>query len=256
MARGTGDAFLRITMKPIITRAFATAVVLTPLACGSGETSSTPQTTEAQIQAAQHGSSKEMKAASAELDKSTDVLGQMASDIGKEQRDGAHCVMVVPNMGTGAFIVGGSKGGGVVSCRTDTDWSAPAFIKLSGVTVGLQAGGQSADLVILATTTDAPGKIFSKNFEFGAGASVAAGPVGAGTQASTSPKADFLTYAKAKGAFAGVNIGGMKVSEDEKPMRALYGSTSPVLVLAGHVAVPAEAKGFVDGVRSSFPNVR
>ncbi|HEY2365046.1 MAG TPA: lipid-binding SYLF domain-containing protein [Polyangiaceae bacterium] len=229
---------------------------MAPLACGSEPTSSTPQTTDAQIQAAQHGSSKEMKAASAELDKSTDVLGQMASDIGKEQRDGAHCVMVVPNMGTGAFIVGGSKGGGVVSCRTSNDWSAPAFVRLSGVTVGLQAGGQSADLVILATTTDAPGKIFSKNFEFGAGASVAAGPVGAGTQAATSSKADFLTYAKTKGAFAGVNLGGTKVSEDEKSMRAFYGSTSPVLVLAGHVAIPAEAKNFVDSVRSSFPDVR
>jgi len=242
-------------MKTTITRAFATAVVMAPLACG-GETTSAPQTTQAQIQAAQHGSSKELKAAATELDKATDVLGQIGPDIGKEQRDGAHCVMVVPNMGTGAFIVGGSKGGGVVSCRTASDWSAPAFVTLSGVNVGLQAGGQASDLVILATTTDAPGKIFSKNFQFGAGASVAAGPIGAGTQASTSPKADFLTYAKTKGAFAGVNLGGVKVSEDEKPMRALYGSNGPVLVLAGRVAIPAEAKGFVDQVRSSFPSIR
>lgn len=244
-------------MKPIITRSFATAIVLAPLACNQGATSSAPHTTEAQIQEAQHGSSKERKEASLELDKATEVLGQMSNDIGKPQRDGAHCVMVVPNMGTGAFIVGGSKGGGVVSCRTQSDWSAPAFVRLSGVSVGLQAGGQSADLVILATTADAPGKIFSKNFEFGAGASVAAGPVGAGTQAATSMKADFLTYAKAKGAFAGVNLGGVKVSQDEKPMKALYGTSSdPIIVLAGRVAVPAEAKGFVDQVRSSFPNVR
>jgi lipid-binding SYLF domain-containing protein len=240
-------------MKPIVTHAFATLIVMAPLACGS-TTSSTPHTTEAEIQAAQHGSSKERKEAGIELDKATDVLVQMSNDIGKEQRDGAHCVMVIPNMGTGAFIVGGSKGNGVVSCRTQSDWSPPAFIRLTGVNVGLQAGGQASDLIVLANVNDAPGKIFSKNFEFGAGASVAAGPVGAGTQAATSTKADFLTYAKTKGAFAGVNLGGVKVSQDEKPMKALYGTSSdPILVLAGRVAAPPEAKGFMDQVHSSFP---
>ena len=245
-------------MKPIVTRAFATAIVLAPLACQHNETTSAPQTTQAQIQEAEHGTSTERKEASIELDKATETLGQMTqgSEIGKEQRDGAHCVMVVPSMGSGAFIVGGSKGRGVVSCRTSNDWSAPTFIRMSGVTVGLQAGGQSADMIILATTRDAPGKIFSKDFQFGASASVAAGPVGAGKRAATSTKADFLTYARTKGAFAGVNLSGVSVKEDDKFMRALYGSTSPVLVLAGHVAVPAEAKEFVDQVRSSFPAVR
>ncbi len=243
-------------MKPIITRTFATALVMAPLACQQSE-SSTPQTTEAQIHEAQHGSPKEHKEAIEELDQSTKVLGEIGNDIGKEQRDGAHCVMVVPNMGTGAFIVGGSKGSGVVSCRTDTDWSAPAFIRLSGVTVGLQAGGQSQDLVVLANTTDAPGKIFSKNFQFGVGASVAAGPVGAGTQATTSTNADFLSYAHTKGAFAGVNLGGVKVKQNEDAMKGLYGAgAQPIVILAGRVPIPPDAKGFVDQVRSTFPNVR
>jgi len=245
-------------MKPIVTRAFATAIVMAPLACGHNETTSAPQTTEAQIQEAQHGSSRERKEASIELDKASEVLGQMtqSSDIGKAQRDVAHCVMVVPNMGSGGFIVGGTKGSGVVACRTASGWSAPAFIRMTGVTFGAQIGGQSADLVVLATTSDAPGKIFSKDFQLGASASVAAGPVGAGTQAATSMKADFLTYARTKGAFAGVNLGGVSVKEDETSMKALYGKESPVLVLAGRVAVPPEARGFVDQVRSSFPNVR
>jgi lipid-binding SYLF domain-containing protein len=246
-------------MKPIVTRAFAAAVVLAaPLACQHNETSSAPHTTEAEIQEAQHGSSKEHKNAVEELDQATKTLGEMTqgSEIGKEHRDGAHCVIVVPSMGSGAFIVGGSKGSGVVSCRTSNDWSAPAFIRMSGVTVGAQIGGQSAQLVILANTTDAPGKIFSKNFQFGAGASVAAGPVGQGTRAATSTKADFLTYARAKGAFAGVNLSGVSLKEDETPMKAMYGSASPVIVLAGRVPVPAEAKGFVDQMRSSFPGIR
>ena len=246
-------------MKPIVTQAFATLIVMAPLACGHNETTSTPQTTEAQIQEAQHGSSRERKEASIELDKATEVLDQMTqgSDIGKPQRDGAHCVIVVPNMGSGGFIVGGTKGGGVVTCRTPGDWSAPAFVRMSGVTFGAQIGGQSADLVVLATTTDAPGKIFSKDFQFGASASVAAGPIGAGTQAATSTKADFLTYARTKGAFAGVNLGGVSLKKDDTPMKALYGANSdPIIVLAGRVAIPPEAKGFVDQMRSSFPNVR
>ena len=246
-------------MKPIVTRAFAASLVLAPLACQHNETSSTPQTTEAEIHEAQHGTPKERRLAGEELDQATKVLGEMTqgTEIGKEQRDGAHCVMVIPSMGSGAFIVGGSKGHGVVSCRTSSDWSAPAFISLTGVTVGLQAGGQSADMIVLATTTDAPGKIFSKNFEFGAGASVAAGPVGAGANAATSPRADFLTYARTKGAFAGVNLGGVKVKENEDSMKALYGAgASPITILAGRVPVPAEAKPFVDQMRSSFPSVR
>lgn len=239
-------------MKPIVTQVFAAALVMAPLACHHETTA--PQTSETEIHQAQYGSPKERAAAIDELDQSTKVLGEIGNDIGKEQRDGAHCVMVVPRMGTGAFIVGGSKGSGVVSCRTQTDWSAPAFVKLSGVTFGLQAGGQASDLVVLANTSDAPGKIFSKNFEFGVGASVAAGPVGAGAQASTSTRADFLSYARTKGAFAGVNLGGVKVKRDDDPMRALYGAgADPILILAGRIAVPADAKPFVDQVRMTFP---
>lgn len=175
------------------------------------------------------------------------------TDIPKAQRDNAHCVIVVPNMGSGAFIVGGQKGNGVVACRTESDWSAPAFIRMSGVTLGLQAGGQSADLLILANTMDAPGKIFSKDFQFGAGASVAAGPVGAGTEASTSTKADFLTYARSKGLFAGVNLSGVGVKQDDTPMKAFYGAESPIIVLSGRVRVPNEASGLIAQLRTSFP---
>jgi lipid-binding SYLF domain-containing protein len=242
-------------MNRIIHGTFAASFVVAALACQHNETSS-PQTTEAEIHEAQYGSSKEHKQAVSELDQATKMLGEMSNDIGKEQRDGAHCV-IVASMGSGAFIVGGEKGSGVVSCRTSNDWSGPAFIKLSGVTVGLQAGGQSSDLVVLANTNDAPGKIFSKNFQFGAGASVAAGPMGKGTQAGTSTKADFLTYARTKGLYAGVDLSGVKVSQDEKSMQAMYGAgANPVLVLAGRSATPPEAKAFVDQVRTSFPNVR
>src|SRR5262249_18677017 len=122
-------------------------------------------------------------------------------------------------------------------------------------TVGLQAGGQAADLVILANTPDAPGRIFSKNFQFGAGASVAAGPVGMGTEAATAAtkKADFLTYAHAKGLYAGVDLSGVSVKQDEDLMKAIYGSTDTNAVLTGRMNPPAEASGFMTQLRSSFP---
>ncbi len=245
-------------MNRYITHALAASFLVTPLACehGGETSSSTPQTTQAQIQEAQLQQSKERIEATEELNKATTVLREMTqgSEIGKEQRDGAHCVIVVPNMGTGAFIVGGQKGNGVVACRTEADWSAPAFIRMSGVTVGLQAGGQSADLVILATTSDAPGKIFSKNFQFGAGASVAAGPVGTGTKTGTSTKADFLTYARSRGLFAGVDLSGVSLKQDDTPMKAMYGANAePLMVLSGRVAIPHEASGLIGQLRSSFP---
>ena len=246
------------SMNHTITHAFAASLLIAPLACehGGETTAATPETTEAQIQEAHLQQSKEKIEATQELNKATTVLREMTqgTDIAKEQRDSAHCVIVVPNMGSGAFIVGGQSGSGVVACRTQTDWTAPAFVKMGGVTVGLQAGGQSADLVILATTTDAPGKIFSKNFEFGAGASVAAGPVGAGTRAGTSKTADFLTYARSRGLFAGVDLSGVSVKPNEKPMKAMYGADAdPIMVLSGRVPVPPEASAFVGQLRSSFP---
>ena len=61
----------------------------------------------------------------------------------------AHCVLVVPGFKKGAFLVGAQYGQGVATCRTGTGWSAPVFIQLTGASFGLQAGGQSTDLVLV-----------------------------------------------------------------------------------------------------------
>ncbi len=245
-------------MNRIIPRAFVATLLVAPLGCEhNAQPTNPPQTTQAQIHEAQLEQSKEKIEATQELNQATTVLREMTqgAEIGKAQRDAAHCVMIVPNMGTGAFIVGGQKGNGVVSCRSPSDWSAPAFIRLSGVTVGLQAGGQSADLIVLANVTDAPGKIFSKNFQFGAGASVAAGPLGTGTNTGASTSADYLTYARTRGLFAGVDLSGVSLKADDKSNAAFYGNTSPVMILSGQLRVPHEAMGLVEQLRSSFPKV-
>ncbi len=240
------------SMKRYITHACAASLLVAPLlACGGSTNMGSTQTTQAQAPTSTKGEERVTE----QLNTATNVLREMTqgTDIPKEQRDEAHCVIVVPNMGKGAFIVGGQGGKGVVACRTDTDWSAPAFVRMGGVTVGLQAGGQRADLIILATTTDAPGRIFTRNFQFGAGASVAAGPVGAGTHAATATQADFLTYARARGLFAGVDVSGMTMKADDSLMSALYGAAGPTAVLSGQVPVPPQASGLVAELRSSFP---
>src|SRR5580692_6296140 len=138
----------------------------------------------------------------------------------------ATCVAVVPGFKKGAFIVGGQYGQRVVTCRTGHGWSAPAFIQLSGASFGLQAGGQSTDLVLVGTTHDAFERLLHDKIKLGGDASVAAGPVGRDSQASTTETANaaFLTYSRNKGIFAGVDLTGDVVHQNMDDTHEYYGS--------------------------------
>jgi SH3 domain-containing YSC84-like protein 1 len=183
----------------------------------------------------------------------TNVVDQ-ANDISPATKGKARC-LVVASIGKGAFLVGGSHGSGVVTCRTSSGWSGPAFISLTGMSVGLQAGGQSSDVLMLVTTDKAVQRLFQGSLKLGADASVAAGPAGAGTGAATdtSTSAEILTYARSKGAFAGVDVSGMGISYNMDRIAALYGSVPSVrAVLTGAVPAPATAQPFLGQVRSMF----
>src|ERR1700761_7391031 len=97
----------------------------------------------------------------------------------------ATCVGVVPGMIKGAFVFGAQYGQGVVTCRTGHGWSAPVFIRMAGGSWGLQIGGQSTDLVLVAVNDRGFQDLIHSKFKIGAGASAAAGPVGRDTQAAT-----------------------------------------------------------------------
>ena len=123
----------------------------------------------------------------------------------------ATCVAVVPGVVQVGFGLGGRAGYGLASCRTDAGWSMPTFVGLKGGSFGFQIGGQSADVVLVFVNKDA-GRLASSTFNLGAGASVAAGPIGRNASAETDYrlKSEIYSYSKSKGLFAGVDISGTK----------------------------------------------
>jgi lipid-binding SYLF domain-containing protein len=167
----------------------------------------------------------------------------------------ANCVVVIPSYKKGAFVVGAQYGQGVATCRTPNGWSAPVFVKLEGGSFGWQIGGQSTDLVLLAMNQNGLQDMLKSKFKLGAGASASAGPVGRNAEAGTDWKlnAEFLTYSRSKGLFAGLDLSGTVLSQNADDTRAEYGSNVPFdTILEGKRPVPDNAKPFVRAVAKYF----
>ena len=161
---------------------------------------------------------------------------------------GASCVTVIPAYKKGAFVVGAQYGKGVATCRTPNGWSAPVFVKLEGGSFGWQIGGQSTDLVLIAMNQRGLQDMLKNKVKLGADAAASAGPVGRNAQAGTDWKlnAEFLTYSRSKGLFAGLDLDGTVLSQDGDDTRTEYGSDLPFdTVLHGGVPVPENARPFV-----------
>ena len=171
---------------------------------------------------------------------------QSAPDQGvpEEVLGSAECVAIVPSMLKGGFIVGARYGRGVASCRTPKGWSAPAFFTVQGGSVGLQIGGQAVDLVMLIMNQDGMRNLLSSKFKLGADASVAAGPVGRHASADTDWKlqAQVLSYSRARGAFAGLELSGAAIKQDKDSTREFYNRMVPFkTALTGTIDAPANA---------------
>jgi SH3 domain-containing YSC84-like protein 1 len=167
----------------------------------------------------------------------------------------ATCVAVVPGFKKGAFVVGGQYGQGVVSCRTGHGWSAPAFIQLTGASFGFQIGGQSTDLVLVAMNHNGFQHLLHDKLKLGGDAAVAAGPVGRNAQASTTElaSAEILTYSRSKGVFAGIDLTGDVVNQNQEDTRDYYGhDISYETILTGGVPTPPSAEHFVRTVNQLF----
>ena len=167
----------------------------------------------------------------------------------------ATCVAVVPSFKKGAFIFGGEYGQGVATCRTRHGWSAPVFIQLEGASFGFQAGGQSTDLVLVGTSHRSIDDLLKDKVKLGGDAAAAAGPVGRNTQASTTElaNAEFLTYSRSKGLFAGIDLNGDVIHQNSSDTRKFYGDDLPYQkILSGEVPVPPAAHHFVATVNEMF----
>ncbi len=137
----------------------------------------------------------------------------------------AQCVVIVPGLKKGAFLVGGEYGRGFAECRNHGSWSGPAAVRFSGGSFGPQIGAESTDVVMLVMGEKGLERLASDKFTLGADASAAAGPVGRTVAADTdaSLKAEILTYSRSKGAFAGVSLEGTVVTQDGEENSKIYG---------------------------------
>ncbi len=146
--------------------------------------------------------------------------------------DHARGVLIFPEVAKGGLILGGSGGTGVFLTRDEKtgEWSQPAFYTVGSVTLGLQAGGEVGEVVMVAMTQKAVDSLLSSSFKLGGEASVALGPMGTGT--STNVTTDFVSFAKAKGIYVGLNLEGAVVSVRNTLNRAYYGkAVTPVDIL-------------------------
>ncbi|MBV9301231.1 MAG: lipid-binding SYLF domain-containing protein [Acidobacteriaceae bacterium] len=194
------------------------------------------------------------KTAAARLQAATTDLNEImnASDKGIPQDllNKASCVVVIPNLKKGGFIVGGEYGKGFFTCRKESGvgWSAPGSIRISGGKFGLLVGGAETDVIMLVMNPTGMQHLLSDKFQLGGEASAAAGPIGRDSSAMTDAAmhAEILTYSRSRGIFGGLDLGGAAVTEDHDSNKELYGQDlSNKEILNSNIKVPAAARDFV-----------
>jgi lipid-binding SYLF domain-containing protein len=191
------------------------------------------------------------------LNQATASLGEMRNapdgGIPEDIWAKAQCVVVIPSLKKAAFLVGGEFGDGVMSCRTGKGWGPPIFMEMTKGSAGFQIGAQSTDLVLVVMNRNGAQKLLKNKVTLGAGASVAAGPVGRTAHAATDAQmtAEMLSYSRSKGLFAGVDVSGGTLRPDDSANARAYGSS----VAASEVALgmttanaPREAQAFRDAL--------
>ena len=181
----------------------------------------------------------------------TEIMATPDKAIPNKVLSDAKCLAVIPNMVKIAVGFGGSHGKGIATCRTPNGWSAPAPITITGGSWGLQLGGQAVDLVMVIMNDQGMQHLLSSKFKLGADASAAAGPVGRDAAADTDwkMKAEVLTYSRARGIFAGIDLNGSAVTQDKDETRVLYGKFIPFSeLLSGKVEPPRGTEAFLSAV--------
>lgn len=174
--------------------------------------------------------------------------------IPEELWDKSNCVIVLPGVKKAAFGIGGEFGKGVMSCRTANGWSAPVFMEMAKGSFGFQIGAQEADLVLLVMNKNGIDKMLNDKVTLGADASVAAGPVGRAGVAATDARlnAEILSYSRARGLFAGIDVSGGVLRPDKDANADVYGTLAAHdIVLRGGVAAPMPVRTFVNVLESN-----
>ncbi len=157
----------------------------------------------------------------------SEIMAAPDKGIPQDLLEKAHCIVIVPDLKTGAFIVGGKYGKGYLLCRgqAGVGWSAPATVRIEGGSFGFQIGGSSTDLIMLVMNARGADKLLESKFTLGAEGSVAAGPVGRTATAQTDAQmhADILSWSRSQGLFAGIALEGATLRQDLDDNTTLYG---------------------------------
>ncbi|MGH9558097.1 MAG: lipid-binding SYLF domain-containing protein [Bryobacteraceae bacterium] len=183
----------------------------------------------------------------------TEVMGTPDKTIPQDLLGKSQCVVVIPGLKKGAFIIGAKYGKGFVSCRktSGVGWSAPGSVRVEGGSFGFQIGGAATDVFMLIMNRRGMDRLLSTKFTLGGDASVAAGPVGRSSQAETDAAmtAEILTWSRSKGLFAGISLSGATLREDSDWNEELYGrAITNRQAITTNTAVPRAAAGFVSAL--------
>jgi SH3 domain-containing YSC84-like protein 1 len=193
------------------------------------------------------------KEVSQRLENATAVLHEIMATpekgIPQDLLDSAHCVVIVPGLKKGAFIVGAEFGKGFATCRKGTAWSAPAAVRVEGGSFGFQIGGEGVEVVMLVMNKHGVDELFKSKFTLGGDASIAAGPVGRQASAQTDAymTAEILSWSRSKGLFAGIALKGATMRPDEGDNKELYGRkmTTREVMSDASLQAPAAASGLI-----------
>jgi lipid-binding SYLF domain-containing protein len=191
-----------------------------------------------------------------------EILGMPDTGIPRDLLNKSECVVVFPSVKKAAFVVGGSYGRGVITCRTGQafrgPWSAPAMFALEGGSFGFQIGGEATDFVLLIMNERGAKSVMSSKVKLGADASAAAGPVGRTTSAETDivMQAEILSWSRARGIFAGVSLDGSTMRSDDGANKNLYGKdlSAKEIVREGKVHTPANGMPLINLLEKVSPH--
>lgn len=181
----------------------------------------------------------------------SEIMAAPDQRIPQDLLDNAHCIVIVPELKSAAFIAGAKYGKGYVSCRPSNGigWSAPATVRIEGGSVGFQIGASSTDLILLVMNERGADKLLSSQFTLGGEGSVAAGPVGRTATAGTDAfmRAEILSWSRSQGVFAGVSLQGATLRQDLDDNATLYGKPlENRQIVTTPVRAPKAAKKLID----------
>lgn len=189
-----------------------------------------------------------------------EIMNTPDNSIPTDLLERSECIVIIPSMKKGGFILGGRYGKGVVSCRQAEGkgpWGPPAMVALGGGSFGLQIGVAAVDVVMLVMQRDGINSLLKSKFTIGGDASAAAGPVGRAGTAETDAymKAKILSYSRSRGVFAGLELKGAVLQQDRDGNQNLYGK--PVgakdLLISALEPVPNDAKPLIEVMSKYSP---